>query len=61
MKKTVQIEYATISPEILSHIITREFPIAACLWVNLDEDFFEFTVYGVADRAGLEKVLAKWV
>ena len=61
MKKTVQIEYATISPVILENLITKVFPTAICNWVDLDEDFFEFSVFGLADLAILEDVLAEWV
>jgi hypothetical protein len=59
--KTVQIEYERISPAILEMMIKKAFPQAMCKWKDVDEDFFEFTVFGVADLAELEDILAEWV
>lgn len=59
--KTVQIEYATISPVVLEMIVKKAFPQAMCRWKDVDEDFFEFTVFGVADLAELEDVLAEYM
>lgn len=59
--KTIQIEYATISPAVLEMKIRRAFPQAMCRWKDIDEDFFEFTVFGVADLEMLEDVLAEYV
>ena len=59
--KTVIIEYATISPNVLEMIITNAFPEAMCTWKDLDEDYFEFTVFGVLDLAMLEDVIAEYM
>ena len=59
--KTVQIEYATISPAVLEMIIKQAFPQSLCNWKDVNEDFFEFTVFGVADLAMLEDVLAEYI
>lgn len=59
--KTVQIEYAMISPSVLETKIQRAFPTAMCKWKEVNEDFFEFTVFGVADLAMLEDVLAEYM
>ena len=59
--KTVQIEYEKISPAVLGKKIIRAFPTSICSWKKIDEDYFEFTVFGVADLAMLEDVLAEYV
>lgn len=59
--KTVQIEYATISPSVLEMIVGRAFPQAMCSWKDINEDYFEFTVFGVSDLAMLEDVLAEYI
>ena len=59
--KTVQIEYATISPAVLEMIVKKAFPQTMCNWKDIDEDYFEFTVFGVVDLAELEDVLAEYV
>ena len=59
--KTVQIEYERVSPSILEMMIKKAFPQAMCRWKDVNEDYFEFTVFGVADLAELEDVLAEWV
>ena len=59
--KTVIIEYATIAPSVLKKIITDAFPAAICTWKDLDEDYFEFTVFGVLDLAMLEDVIAEYM
>lgn len=59
--KTVIIEYATVAPNVLEMIITNAFPKAMCTWKDLDEDYFEFTVFGVLDLAMLEDVIAKYM
>lgn len=60
--KTVIIEYATISPAVLASIIERGFS-CLCNWRDINEDYFEFSVFGVsADRMDeLEDVLAEYV
>ena len=59
--KTVIVEYATSCPQFLEMKVRRAFPQAMCKWKEIDEDFFEFTVFGVADLAMLEDVLAEYV
>jgi hypothetical protein len=59
--KTVIIEYATVSPAVLEMTVKRAFPTAICMWKDMSEDYFEFTVFGVADLAELEDVLAEYV
>lgn len=59
--KTVIIEYSTIAPNILKKIIIKAFPSAICAWKDLDEDYFEFTVFGVLDLAMLEDVIAEYM
>jgi hypothetical protein len=59
--KTVQIEYAIISPAVLEMIVKRAFPQSLCSWKDVNEDYFEFTVFGVSDLAELEDVLAEYV
>jgi hypothetical protein len=59
--KTVQIEYAVISPAVLEAIVKRAFPRSMCNWRDVNEDYFEFTVFGVVDLAMLEDVLAEYV
>ena len=59
--KTVQIEYAMICPSVLELKIKKAFPTAMCRWKDVNEDYFEFTVFGVADLAMLEDVLAEYV
>lgn len=59
--KTVQIEYEVISPAVLEMKVKRAFPTAMCRWKDVNEDYFEFTVFGVADLAELEDVLAEYV
>ena len=59
--KTVFISYAVISPAVLATIIEAHFTTAVCNWREVDEDYFEFRVYGVADLPMLEDVLAAWV
>ena len=58
--KTVIIEYARISPAVLANRISNAFH---CLtnWKDIDEDYFEFSVYGCTELAELEDVLAEYV
>ena len=59
--KTVIIEYAKISPAVLESIVREACFSALCTWKEVDEDYFEFSVYGVSDLAMLEDVLAEYV
>lgn len=58
--KTVIIEYARISPAVLASRIEKAFD---CLtsWRELDEDYFEFSVYGCVALDELEDVLAEFM
>lgn len=58
--KTIIIEYAAISPVVLASRIEKAFGCITC-WKDIDEDFFEFSVFGCADLAMLEDVLAEYV
>lgn len=59
--KTVIIDYAKISPAVLATRVERAFPSAMCNWTDINEDFCEFRVYGVANLAMLEDILAEYV
>lgn len=59
--KTVIIEYSTIAPDVLKKIVTDAFLTAICTWKELDEDYFEFTVFGILDLAMLEDVIAEYM
>ena len=59
--KTIFVEYEMMSPARLEMIVKRAFPQAMCKWKDINEDYFEFTVFGVTDLAMLEDVLAEWV
>lgn len=59
--KTVIVEYATISPSVLVMRVESAFSSAICQWKDLDEDYFEFTVFGVDDLLMLENILAEYV
>jgi len=59
--KTVQIEYAVISPDVLIMIIEKAFPGALCIWKDINEDYFEFTVFGEVNLTKLEDALAEYV
>jgi hypothetical protein len=59
--KTIFVEYEMMSPARLETIVKRAFPTAMCKWKDINEDYFEFTVFGVTDLAMLEDVLAEWV
>ena len=59
--KTVIIDYAKISPAVLSSIIERAYPTTMCAYSDIDEDFFEFRVYGCPDLDMLEDLLAEYV
>ena len=59
--KTIIIDYEVISPAVLELKIKSAFPSAMCKWKDIDEDSFEFAVFGVADLEMLEDVLAEYV
>lgn len=59
--KTVYVEYEMMSPARLELIIKNRFPQVMCKWKDINEDYFEFSVFGIIDLAKLEKVLAEFV
>ena len=59
--KTVIIEYAVIDPVTLINRIERAFPVAIAIFSNIDEDYFELSVWGCTDLEMLEDVLAEYV
>lgn len=63
---SVIIDYATISPAVLSSMVTSATMNALCMWRDLNEDCFEFEVMGwlpmtPRDLARVEEVLAPFV
>lgn len=59
--KSYLIDYAAIAPDILIDIIESAFRGAVAIWVDVDEDSFEVTVYGVTDLDELDDVLAPYI
>ena len=59
--KTVIIEYAVIDPVTLINRIERAFPVAIAIFSNIDEDYFELSVWDCTDLEMLEDVLAEYV
>ena len=59
--KTVIIEYAMIDPITLINEIEKAFPGAMARFTDIDEDYFELSVWGCTDLEMLEDVLAEYV
>ena len=59
--KTVIIEYTMIDPVTLINKIERLFPGAMARFTDIDEDYFELSVWGCIDLEMLEYVLAEYV
>ena len=59
--KTVIIEYAVIDPVTLVNKIEKAFPGAMASFTDIDEDYFEFSVWYCTDLEMLEDVLAEYV
>lgn len=59
--KTVIIEYATIAPNVLVMKVEKAFPGAMATYKDINEDYFEFSVWGCTDLEMLEDVLAEYV
>ena len=59
--KTVIIEYAAIDPITLINKIEKAFPGAMARFTDIDEDYFELSVWGCTDLEMLEDVLAEYV
>ena len=58
--KTVIIAYETISPVVLANRIEKAFNCMTRV-KDIDEDYFELSVFGCTDLAELEDVLAEYV
>ena len=59
--KTVIIEYAVIDPITLINKIERAFLGAMASFRDINEDYFEFSVWGCTDLEMLEDVLAEYI
>ena len=59
--KTVIIEYAVIDPITLINKIEKAFPGAMASFTDIDEDYFEFSVWGGTDLEMLKDVLAEYI
>ena len=59
--KTVIIEYAVIDPMTLINKIEREFPGAMAIFKDINEDYFELSIWNCIDLEMLEDVLAEYV
>ena len=59
--KTVIIEYAVIDPVTLINKIEKAFPGAMAIFSDIDEDYFELSVWGCNDLEILEDMLAEYV
>ena len=59
--KTVIIEYAAIDPVTLVQKIEKAFPSAMAIYTDIDEDYFELSVWECTDLEMLEDILAEYV
>ena len=59
--KTVIIEYAMVDPVTLINKIEKAFPGAMVRFTDIDEDYFELSVWDCTDLEMLEDVLAEYV
>lgn len=59
--KTVIIEYAVIDPITLINKIEKAFSGAMASFRDIDEDYFEFSVWSCTDLEMLEDVLAEYI
>lgn len=59
--KTVIIDYSTIAPDVLVMKVEKAFPGVMAIYKDIDEDYFELTVWGCTDLEMLEDVLAEYV
>ena len=59
--KTVIIEYAMVDPVILINKIEKAFPEVIARFTDIDEDYFELSVWCCNDLEMLEDVLAEYV
>ena len=54
-------EYAVIDPITLINIVERAFRGAMAIYNDIDEDYYELSVYDCTDLEMLEDVLAEYV
>ena len=59
--KTVIIEYAIIDPITLINKIEKAFPRTMARFIDINEDYFELSVWDCTDLEMLEDVLAEYV
>ena len=59
--KTVIIEYAVIDPVTLINKVEKAFPGTMARFTDIDEDYFEFSVWCCNDLEMLEDVLAEYI
>ena len=59
--ETVIIEYAMVDPVTLINKIEKAFPEAMVRFTDIDEDYFELSVWDCTDLEMLEDVLAEYV
>ena len=59
--KTAIIEYAVIDPITLINKIEKALPGAMARFTDIDEDYFELSVWSCTDLEMLEDVLAEYV
>ena len=59
--KTVIIEYAVIDPITLINKIEKVFPRVMARFIDINEDYFELSVWDCTDLEMLEDVLAEYV
>lgn len=59
--KTVIIDYSVIFPAVLANIVESAVKGCVCRWKDVNEDFFEFSVFFCHDLEELEDVLAEYL
>lgn len=59
--KTVIIEYTVIDPLTLVYKIEKAFPGTWVRFTDIDEDYFELSVWDCTDLEMLEDILAEYV
>lgn len=59
--KTVIIEYAVIDPVTLINKIEKAFPGAMAIYNDIDEDYYELSIWDCTDLEMLEDLLAEYV
>lgn len=57
--KTFILSYSKISPAVLDTIVSNAYN-CMCSWIDINEEFFEFRVYGVTDLDELSDYLSEY-